>query len=66
MRPETMVKKVRGSHRSDLTKARKFTIVRSVAIALPQKGVYAMYIPRKNRASTAQVTSMFVNLRTPS
>ena len=29
-----MVKKVRGSHRSDLTNARKFTIVRSVAIAL--------------------------------
>ena len=61
----TMVKKVRGLHRSDLTTARNRAIVRSVAIALLKESVYTMYIPRKNRASTAQVTSMFVNLRTP-
>ena len=31
---EAMEKKVRESHRGDLTNARKFTIVRSVAIEL--------------------------------
>ena len=32
MRPKAMAKKVRGSHRGDLTNSRKLTIVRSVAI----------------------------------
>jgi hypothetical protein len=32
VRPKTMVKKVRGSHRSDLTTVRNCAIVRSVAI----------------------------------
>ena len=39
MRPKTMEEKVRGSHRGDLTNARKFTIVRSVAIALRTRTV---------------------------
>jgi hypothetical protein len=34
VRPKTMAKKVRGSHRSDLTTVRNRAIVRSVAIAL--------------------------------
>jgi hypothetical protein len=34
VRPKTMEKKVRGSHRGDLTTVRKCAIVRSVAIAL--------------------------------
>jgi hypothetical protein len=34
VRPKTMAKKVRGSHRSDLTTVRNCAIVRSVAIAL--------------------------------
>jgi hypothetical protein len=51
MRPETMVKKVRGSHRSDLTTVRNRAIVRSVAIALLKESVYTMYIPRKHRTS---------------
>jgi hypothetical protein len=61
----TMAKKVRGSHRGDLTTVRNCAIVRSVAIALLKESVYTMYIPYKYRTSTAQVTSMFVNLRTP-
>lgn len=57
-----MVKKVRGSHRSDLTTVRNCAIVRSVAIELPQEGVYTMYIPYKhrtsNRASTEHVRKL--------
>ena len=34
MRPKTMAKKVRGSHRSDLTTVRNCAIVRSAAIEL--------------------------------
>ena len=54
-----MAKKVRGSHRSDLTTVRSCAIVRSVAIELPQKGVYTMYIPYKHRTSTVQVPSKY-------
>jgi hypothetical protein len=54
-----MAKKVRGSHRSDLANARKLTIARSVAIELPQEGVYTMYIPYKHRTSAVQVPSKY-------
>jgi hypothetical protein len=58
MRPKTMAKKVRGSHRSDLTAVRNCAIVRSVAIALLKQSVYTMYIPRKCRASYEHVRKL--------
>jgi hypothetical protein len=49
----TMAKKVRGSHRSDLTTVRNCAIVRSVAIALRTRSVQV----------TVQVPYKFVNSR---
>jgi hypothetical protein len=54
----TMAKKVRGSHRSDLTTVRNCAIVRSVAIALLKESVYTMYIPCKYRASYDHVRKL--------
>ena len=54
----TMAKKVRGSHRSDLTTARNRANVRSVAIALLKESVYTMYIPYKYRTSTEHVRKL--------
>ena len=56
-----LVKKVRGSHRSDLTTVRNCAIVRSVAIALLAKQAFKQCIYRASYEHVRKLTNTVVN-----